>query len=69
MHKFVRVLDLKYGLLCQELEANKLNETNSYPNIQRAKYQKNRKLISPHAVCKGTRTAIKSKNVHAYKIT
>ena len=34
MHKFVRVLDLKYGLLCQELEAKKLNETNSYPNIQ-----------------------------------
>ena len=34
-----------------------------------SKYQeKKKKLISPHAVCKGTRTAIKSKNVHAYKI-
>ena len=33
-----------------------------------SKYQQKKKLISPHAVCKGTRTAIKSKNVHAYKI-
>ena len=34
-----------------------------------SKYQKKKqKLISPHAVYKGTRTAIKSKNVHAYKI-
>ena len=38
------------------------------PNPTYSKYQKNRKLISPHAVCKGTRTAIKSKNDHAYKI-
>ena len=33
-----------------------------------SKYQKKKKLISPHAVCKGTRTVIKSKNVYAYKI-
>ena len=34
-----------------------------------SKYQKKKQtLISPHAVCKGTRTVIKSKNVHAYKI-
>ena len=60
-------LSMDYPVLPRAGKAIKLNETNFYPSIQQIP-KKKQKLISPHAVSKGTRTVIKSKNVHAYKI-
>ena len=46
-------LSMDYPILPRAGKAIKLNETNFYPSIPQIP-NKNRKLISPHAVCKGT---------------
>ena len=57
---------LSMGYSAKSWKSNKTKWNKLLP--QHTANTNNRKLISTHAVCKGTRTAIKSKNDHAYKI-
>ena len=58
---------MDYPILPRAGKAIKLNETNFYPSIQQIPKKQTEIDFSTCSV-KGTRTAIKSKNVHAYKI-
>ena len=58
---------LSMGYPAKSWKSNQTTQNKLLPK-HTANTKKNRKLISPHAVCKGIRTAIKSKTDRAYKI-